>query len=43
MDEARSHMILTSQVIDLVDGKRIKKDDLRQSMQIILEMAKETN
>ncbi len=41
MDEARSHTILTSQVIDLVDGKRIKKDDLRQSMQIILEMAKE--
>lgn len=42
MDEARSHMILTSQVIDLVDGKRIKKDDIRQAMQIILEMAEET-
>ncbi len=42
MDEARSHTILTSQVIDLVDGKRIKKDDLRQSMQIILEMVQET-
>ena len=42
MDEARSHTILTSQVIDAVDGKRIKKDDLRQSMQIILEMAEES-
>lgn len=42
MDEARSHTILTSQVIDLVDGKRIKKDDIRQAMQIILEMAEET-
>ncbi len=42
MDEARSHTILTSQVIDLVDGKRIKKDDIRQAMKIILEMAEES-
>ena len=42
MDEARSHTILTSQVIDLVDGKRLKKDDVRQAMQIILEMAEES-
>ena len=41
MDDARSHAPLTSQVVDLVEGKRMKKDDIRQSMKIILEIAEE--
>ncbi len=41
MDEARSHMPVASQVLDLVEGKRLKKDDIRQSMKIIMEMAEE--
>lgn len=41
MDEARSHMPVASQVIDMVEGKRLKKDDIRQSMRIIMEMAEE--
>ncbi len=41
MDEARSHAPITSQVVDLVEGKRIEKDNIRQSMRIILEIAEE--
>lgn len=41
MDEARSHMLVASQVLDMVEGKRLKKDDVRQSMKIIMEMAEE--
>lgn len=41
MDEARSHAPVTSQVLELVGGKRLKKDDIRQAMRIILEMAEE--
>lgn len=41
MDEARSHMPLVKQFIDLVQGKRLKLDDLRQAVGVIREVAKE--
>lgn len=41
MDEARSHMLVVNQVLQLCDGKRISLTDVRQSMGIIMEMAEE--
>ena len=41
MDDARSHGPLVSQFIDLVQGKRIRLDDLRQAAGIIKEMSQE--
>lgn len=41
MDDARSHMPLVKQFIDLVQGKRLKLDDLRQAAGIIREVANE--
>ncbi len=41
MDEKKSHMILVSEFLDLVDGKRLKMDDLRQTMAVFKEMAAE--
>lgn len=41
MDDSKSHMILTSQFIDLIQGKRMIKDDMRQSIKIIKELAEE--
>lgn len=41
IDDAKSHMILTSQFIDLVGGKRLRKDDLRQSVRLIREISEE--
>ena len=41
MDDARSHGLLVRQFIDLVQGKRLKLDDLRQAAGIINEIAKE--
>ena len=41
MDDARSHGPLVRQFIDLVQGKRLKLDDLRQAAGIINEIAKE--
>ena len=41
MDEARSNFPLVKQFIDLVQGKRLKLDDLRQSASIIREVSKE--
>lgn len=41
MDEARSNMILVKQFIDLVDGKRMRLDDLRQAAGIINEVVRE--
>lgn len=38
MDAAKSHMPLVSQFIDLVQGKRMKLDDLRQAAGVIREM-----
>lgn len=42
MDEKRSRGLVASQVLDLLEGKRLKKDDVRQAMRIILEMAEES-
>lgn len=42
MDDARSHMPLVSQFIDLVKGKRIKLHDIRQAAKIIQEVSAET-
>lgn len=41
MDEARSNMLLVKQFIDLVDGKRMRLDDLRQAAGIINEVVRE--
>lgn len=41
MDAAKSHMPLVSQFIDLVQGKRMKLDDLRQAAGVIREMTNE--
>lgn len=35
MDEAKSHTILVSEFIDLAEGKRLKKSDVRQALRII--------
>lgn len=42
IDDARSHGILVKQFIDLVQGKRLKRNDARQSMKIIRELAEDT-
>ena len=42
MDDAKSHQILVSQFVDLVHGKRLVKNDLRQSVSIIKELAEDT-
>lgn len=41
MDEKKSHVPIVRQFIDMVDGKRLKKDNVRQAMHIIYEMADE--
>ena len=41
MDEKRSHMPIVHQVVSLLQSKRMVLDDVKQSMQIINEMAKE--
>lgn len=42
MDEERSHMFIASQFIDLIKGKRLKKNDLRQAIGIIKELTDDT-
>lgn len=42
IDDARSHGLLVKQFIDLVQGKRLKRNDARQSMKIIRELAEDT-
>lgn len=42
IDDAKSHGLLVKQFIDLVQGKRLKKNDVRQSMKIIRELAEDT-
>ena len=42
IDDAKSHGFLVKQFIDLVQGKRLKKDDTRQSVGIIKEVAEDT-
>lgn len=41
MDEKKSHVPIVRQFIDMVDGKRLKKDNVKQAMHIIYEMAEE--
>ncbi len=41
MDEAKSYVPLTKQVIDLCDGKRLVLNDPRSGIKIIMEMAEE--
>ncbi len=42
IDDARSHGILVKQFIDLIHGKRLVKDDPRQSVKIIRELTEDT-
>lgn len=39
MDEAKSHTILVSEFVDLIQGKRLRKDNVRQALRIINEVA----
>ena len=39
MDEKKSHIILVNEFLELVEGKRLMMDDLRQTMRIFQEMA----
>lgn len=41
MDEARSHMMLVAQFLDLLESKRLVLDDVRQGMKIMKEIARE--
>ncbi len=41
MDEKKSHIILVNEFLLLVDGKRLMMDNLRQTLTIFQEMAKE--
>ncbi len=41
MDKAKSYDLFINQVIDLVKGKRLDKEDVRQSLGIIMEVTKE--
>lgn len=42
IDDAKSHGILVKQFIDMLHGKRMVKDDIRQSVRVIKELAEET-
>ena len=41
IDDAKSHVILTTQFISLLHGKRLIKDDMRQTVRLISEVAEE--
>ena len=41
IDDAKSHVILTTQFVNLLHGKRLIKDDMRQSVRLISEVAEE--
>lgn len=41
MDEKKSHVPIVRQFLDMVDGKRMKKDNVKQAMRVIYEMAEE--
>lgn len=41
MDDKRSHGVVVKQFIDMLGGKRLEKDNLKQSMKIIYEVADE--
>lgn len=42
MDKLKSHMPLVNEIVDLVQGKRLDRKDIRQAMNILNEVAKET-
>lgn len=41
MDEARSHVMLTAQFLDLLESKRLVLDDMRQGLKIMKEITRE--
>ena len=41
MDYKRSHMILCDEVMKMVDGKRLKRDDVRQAITVMAEVAED--
>lgn len=41
MDKARSNGILVKEFVDLLEGKRLEKDNVRQAIQIINEVAED--
>jgi len=43
MDEAKSHTIFIRELLDTIRGKRLDKTDIRQSLTIINEVAKEVS
>ncbi|MCI8484886.1 MAG: 1-acyl-sn-glycerol-3-phosphate acyltransferase [Lachnospiraceae bacterium] len=41
MDKSKSNMILVKEIVDLVQGKRLDRSDIRQAMKVINEVAEE--
>lgn len=41
MDKVKSRMILTSEIVDLVQGKRLDRKDVRQALPVLNEVAEE--
>lgn len=41
MDQAKSHVIFVREIIDMVKGKRLDKEDVRQAFTVISEMTEE--
>lgn len=41
MDKLKSNMVLVSEIVDLVQGKRMDRKDIRQSMTVLNEVAEE--
>lgn len=41
MDKVKSHMILVSEIVDLVQGKRLDRKDVRQALPVLNEVAEE--
>lgn len=41
MDEKKSHVPIVKQFLDMVDGKRLEKDNVKQAMKVIYEIADE--
>lgn len=41
MDKVKSHMLLTSEIVDLVQGKRLDRKDVRQALPVLNEVSEE--
>lgn len=41
MDKVKSHMVLTSEIVDLVQGKRLDRKDVRQALPVLNQVAEE--